>query len=405
MSDSPIVIVGAGAAGLACARVLQQRGLPYLVVDGADRVGGRLATDHVDGFALDRGFQILLTSYPEVKRFLDLPRLQLGQFRSGAYIRKGDGFVRFPDPLKQPWLLHEALFCPVGTLADRFRVARYGLELLLRPRDPLNGTSGKTSAARLQGLGFSPDFYRSFLQPFFAGVFLDEDLDTDSVLLDFLFLLFGLGRHTLPAGGMQRVGAVLAEPLAGQNIRLNTAVQQIGHDHVLTAGGERIDARQVVLATDGAAAHRLLNTTDPTRFHATCCTYFAAPASPLKEPYLALNPNRDSPVHHLAVFSDVAQGYAPPGQALICVTHVGHARIPESDTQRELRHWFGPEVDGWRHLRTYLVEHALPHFPVGSHAEVCRRDGGIWQCGDWFSYPALNAALQSGREVGERLLT
>lgn len=404
MSDSPIVIVGAGAAGLACARVLQQRGLPFLVLDAANTVGGRLATDHVDGFALDRGFQILLTSYPEVRRFLDLPRLQLGQFRSGALIRRTNGFVCFPDPLKQPWLVLQSLFCPVGTLADRFRAVRYGLELLLRPRDPLNGPSGKTSAKRLRDLGFSSDFLRSFLQPFFAGVFLDEDLDTDSVLLDYLFLLFARGRHTLPAAGMQRVGAVLAEPLPLENIRLQAPVASVGHDHVLLESGERIDARQVVLATDGRAAHRLLHTDQqPQRFHATCCTYFAAPASPLKEAYLALNPNRDSPVHHLAVYSDVVRGYAPEGQALISVTHVGHARIPEGDTQAELRRWFGAPVDGWRHLRTFMVEQALPLFPFGSHAHVCRRDGGIWQCGDWLSYPALNAALHSGRVVGESI--
>ena len=66
-----VVVVGAGLAGLACARELTSAGLVVRVVEAADAVGGRVRTDHVDGYTLDHGFQVLNTAYPELRRMIN----------------------------------------------------------------------------------------------------------------------------------------------------------------------------------------------------------------------------------------------------------------------------------------------------------------------------------------------
>ena len=86
MNSPDVVIVGAGLAGLCCARRLAQCGVSFQVVEASDGVGGRVRTDIVEGFRLDRGFQLYLPSYPEGTRVLDYDALDLKHFTPGARI-------------------------------------------------------------------------------------------------------------------------------------------------------------------------------------------------------------------------------------------------------------------------------------------------------------------------------
>src|ERR1700753_4419826 len=83
-SEAPVIIVGAGVAGLACALDLVAAGVPVQVLEGSDAVGGRMRTDERDGFRLDRGFQVFNTAYPQVKRRLNLRALQLRPVTAGG---------------------------------------------------------------------------------------------------------------------------------------------------------------------------------------------------------------------------------------------------------------------------------------------------------------------------------
>src|SRR5690242_17123489 len=71
LATPSVIVVGAGLAGLTCARLLHQAKVKVRVLEASDGVGGRVRTDAVDGFLLDRGFQVLLTAYPEPRRWLD----------------------------------------------------------------------------------------------------------------------------------------------------------------------------------------------------------------------------------------------------------------------------------------------------------------------------------------------
>jgi phytoene dehydrogenase-like protein len=122
-----VVIVGAGLAGLACAETLDAAGVRCAVFEASDGVGGRARTDRHQGFLLDRGFQVLLTAYPEAQRFLDYKALELRSFIPGALIRRDGRFQRLADPLRQPSDFFATLLSPIGTLADSMGIARLWL--------------------------------------------------------------------------------------------------------------------------------------------------------------------------------------------------------------------------------------------------------------------------------------
>ncbi len=406
----PIVIIGGGIAGLTCAHYLQAAGANYLVLEASDAVGGRVRTDVLDGFRLDRGFQILLTSYPEARRILDYPALNLGSFRSGAVIRQDDAFVEMTDPFKEPLTVLKSLTAPVGSLTDKLRL----LELM----QEVNRVSKTTDFFRdedtstveyLHEYGWSPKMIATFFKPFFGGVFLENDLVTSSNFFRFVYKQFYNGEAVLPAGGMQAIPEQLAAGFPAGKIRLNTPVASLDGTRIQLANGESIRAGKVVLATDAATADRLLGTSGSREYNVTTCTYFAADRSPLPKKMLVLNPNRLSVVHHLCIPSDVVPSYAPEGKSLISVSTQGIELSDERklamDIQLELGQWFGTEVESWRHLRTYHLPQALVKFEAGSRMENLRLSADLYRCGDYTAYPSLNAAMQTGREVAEMLLT
>ncbi|MFZ5833144.1 MAG: FAD-dependent oxidoreductase [Planctomycetota bacterium] len=93
-----VIVFGAGLAGLCCARRLMESGRDCLLLEASDGVGGRVRTDLVEGFRLDRGFQVLLTAYPAAQAILDYDRLDLRPFYAGAIVLHAGRFHRVADP-------------------------------------------------------------------------------------------------------------------------------------------------------------------------------------------------------------------------------------------------------------------------------------------------------------------
>lgn len=429
--DSPVVIIGAGMAGLSCAVYLKQAGVDALVLDGADGVGGRVRTDLVDGFRLDRGFQILLTAYPETRQLLNYAALDLQRFRSGALIRDQDStsspWMTLLNPFQEPFSVFQTLASPVGTLGDKLRI----FELMRRtqelPVSELFQQTPTTTLALLHETGFSDRMINRFFRPFFGGVFLEDALTTSSNFFEFCFRMFFSGDAAVPARGIGAIPEQLAGRLSAGQIRLKTLVRCIDGNAVVLESGETLTAGAVVLAVDAAQATVLLDTTGSGNtasterlFNRTTCTYFAAPQSPESIPtkkLLMLNPNRSSAVHNLTVMSDIAPNYAPTGQtgrgtALISVSTQGLETVNEvaltERIQRELTDWFGAEVRTWRHLHTYHLPYALPSYGPPLDGSTTTRPlkltESLYQCGDQTAYPSLNAAMQTGREVAEMIL-
>jgi len=403
-----VVIVGAGLAGLTCARRLQAGGASVGVVEAGDAVGGRVRTDEVEGFRLDRGFQVLLTAYPAAAQWLDYGRLDLRKFSAGALVWCDGARHRVGDPWRAPGTLWATLRAPVGSLADKLRIATLRRAARRGTLEELWARPETTTLAKLRAHGFSERMIAQFMRPWLGGIFLEPELTTSSRMLEFVFRMFAEGHTAVPAAGMQAIPEQLAAGLSAGTVRLNTTAARIEPGAVWLASGERISAREVVVAADGAATAGLLPEVTAPSWRAVTCVYFAAPASPLGEPTLMLNGAGAGCVNNLVVMSDVAPGYAPPTQALISVSVLGDA--PEDDgrlTERvraELKQWFGPEVAAWRWLRTYRVRRALPvRWPLVKTAAKAVRPG-VWVAGDFTATASIQGAMQSGEGVAEAIL-
>lgn len=412
-------------AGLACAVRLKAAGIDALLLDGSDGVGGRVRTDLVDGFRLDRGFQILLTAYPEAQRLLRYDDLDLARFRSGALIHypqanAGKPWLTLLNPFQEPLSVFQTLASPIGTLADKLRIVELLRQTQSLPVDELFQQMPTTTLQRLHNLGFSDRIIDLFFRPFFGGVFLEDALTTSSTFFDFCFRMFFSGDAAVPALGIGELANQLARRLSPEQIQLNSPVAQLDGTRVVLADGRTIQAETIVLAVDPASAARLLNRPAPgsLAFNHTTCTYFAAPASwqlpnDLPKKMLMLNPRRSSAVHNMTIVSDIAPTYAPAGQRLISVSTQGLETVDEASLtdriRRELTDWFGEGVQQWHHLRTYHIPQALPAYSpaspgAGTTHQPLKLADGLYQCGDQSAYPSLNAALQTGRLVAEQIL-
>ena len=411
--SAPVVIVGAGLAGLACARALVGAGREVCVLERSDGVGGRVRTDLVDGFLLDRGYQVLLAAYPEANAVLDLAALDLHAYRPGALVRCEGAFHRVADPFREPGEAWSSAFNPVGSFIDKLRVLELRKRALSGSLEELRQRHEHSTEQVLRELGFSDAMLERFFRPFLGGIFLRRDLSNSSRMLDFVFRMLASGATTLPARGMGAIPAQLAAALPAHCVRLNCEVATVRRDAVTLAGGERVTASAVVVATEGDVAARLLGWRNKPAALGVLNVDFAAPHSPVEGPDLVLNGEgtANGPVNVLSCPSDVAPSYAPRGQALVSVQvleFAGDDAALERAVRAQLSGWYGAHiVERWRLLRIDRIRFAQPAQPVGAlepAARPVRLDGGLYVCGDHREDASIDGALRSGRRAALAVL-
>ncbi|MDZ4855046.1 MAG: NAD(P)/FAD-dependent oxidoreductase [Nitrospirota bacterium] len=412
LSAAPrVLIIGAGLAGLACARRLTQSGIACTVLEGSDDVGGRVRTDRVEGFQLDRGFQVFLTGYPEARQTLDYPSLDLRFFHTGAVIRYAGRFHRISDPLRRPQDIVQTLLSPIGSLADKFRMLRLRRDALEHRLCSEVGGPSRSTLDVLQAYGFSAEIQTRFFLPFLRGVFLEQALSTPCWIFELVWAAFSRGEVALPRDGMGAIAHQLAAALPAGTIRLRALVNRIEGTSIMLESGERLPGDALVIATDYITAARLRGESPPSgASREATCLYFDAPAPPIRGPWLIVNGDAEGPVRTLCVLSEAAPSYAPPGRALVSISLSDRLDRADDDlpqtVRRSLRAWFGPLVDTWRHLRTDRILGALPPvdvLPTRDGGASPRMTAGLYLCGDYCETGTFDGALLSGRKAADAL--
>lgn len=406
----PVLVVGAGLAGLRCAGLLHAAGVPVRVLEASDGIGGRVRTDRVDGFRLDRGFQLLLTAYPSLGASFDLGALDLRAFKPGALVWRRGRLRRVADPLRDPLGGLATLTSGIGTLGDKLRVL--GLRFASQ-RGTVASLFDGPQVSTLQALrarGFTDDMIEGFLRPFLGGVFFDAALDSSDAMLYFVWRMFSAGDAAIPNEGMGALSGQLAARLPEGAVELGVRVTAVDAEGVRT-GSTRQPARAVVVATQAPAAAELLGGRAP-QGRQTTTVWYAAPRSPTQEGVLVLDGEGQGPVNHLACVSDVAPGYAPAGQHLIAANVVGPSVGDDEElcaaVRRQVAVWFGSEVDAWRRLRVHRIAHALPG--DGPDGVLAGREGalhpsGCFVAGDHRWHGSIEGALRSGAQAAEAVLS
>jgi len=421
-----VVIIGAGLAGLSCALSLEAAGLSVTLLEASDAPGGRVRTDLVQGFRLDRGFQVMLTAYPEARRLLDYDALQLKKFEPGALVWHGGKFHRFVDPLRNPMGAARFLFDSVVPLADKVQVAKLRARVQRGTCAEIFTRPEKTTRDYLQAVPFSAAIIERFFEPFFAGVFLERELVTSSRFFEFLFRMFSLGDTAVPAAGMQQIPLQLAVMLRPGTLLTGARVSKVTRSaqsfQLEIEGKGKQEARAVVLAVAGGDGNRLLggvggwSIPEVRAWNKTTAFCYAAQQVPVNEPIILLNGEGRAagPVNNIAVMSAVSSQYAPPGAHLVVASVVGEAPAEDAALVRldqavrlHMGKWFGPVVNSWEMLGTYALARALP---LQLHAEWEQAPvrvvgtGGVYMCGDYRETASIQGALASGRRAAEAVI-
>jgi phytoene dehydrogenase-like protein len=398
----PVVVVGAGLAGLSAARRLCEQRVPVVVLEAADRPGGRLATDIVQGFRVDRGFQVLNTGYPELARTVDLDALELRPFVPGARVRTDTGSHLVADPVRYPRALLSTLRAPVGTLPDKLRVALASAVLATRQPAARTG-AGQTTLGRWQGRGLSPQFVQTFLRPFLSGVLLEDELATAGRFGDLVWRSFARGTIAVPAAGMAELPRQLAAALPEGTIRFGQTVQSVEPRAVWTADGP-VAASAVVVAADPVTGAGLLDVDAPP-MHGVRTWYHAAPRPPVPEAALVLDGTGRTPIVNSVVLTNAAPSYASDGRALVATSVLGTGHqlpVREPELRAHLSWLYQTDCAGWELVAEVEVPHALPAYPPGSPLRTpARLPSGVYAAGDWRDTPSIQGALVSGRRVAD----
>ena len=395
-----VVVVGAGLAGLSAATRLAAAGCDVHVLEAGNHAGGRLATDDVDGFVVDRGFQVLNTGYPRVAD-LDLEALRLGWFERGAVVRVDGRAHRVVDPRRRPTALPGALTAPIGSLGEKARIAAYSLRAAYSPVARLLEASESGAEAALQRAGVGETALERFFRPFLAGVLLEDDLATSSRYVDLLWRSFVRGSVGLPAAGMQAVGSQLADRLDPERVHLGTPVHAVGPGSVRVDGGA-VQAAAVVVATDPATADRLLPGLGASAPRQVTTHLHVLPASPWSLPLIVLGEPGGRMVNS-AVVSDAQPAYSRDGRALVASSTL--LPTSERDVRDEIAAAHGVAPTELAHLTTVTVTGAQPAAlpPLQLRRPVDLGDG-LYVCGDHRDTPSIQGAMASGARAARAVL-
>lgn len=419
-----IVIVGAGVAGLVCGRTLQRAGHEVTLLEASDGVGGRVRSDKVAGYTLERGFQVLFTAYPAAQRQLEYSRLDLRRFEPGAIISKDSKRSVLSDPSRDPGATVSSVLTTIVSPLDKLRTLLLTTQLKSQTIEQVISGPDESTESYLHKRGFSTKYINNFIRPFYGGVFLDDSLTTSAKSFRYDFKMLSDGETVVPSGGMGKISEQLAEELFERNsIRLHSQVGELIKDEsgrwhgARLENGDSVTGDVVVVATPAPEAARLTGKPMPQGQTSTINLYFAGKIAVYQGKKLVLNANPDSFVNNTVLATNIAPEYAPLGGHLLSATILG---VPEASDKElyergmaDLRRIFKGDVQAEVALNTYepLAIYRIPYGqfaqPPGIHPTLPGNDTGepgLYFAAEFTEASSLNAAMISGEKAAELIM-
>jgi len=400
-------IIGGGISGLVAAHVLENHGLSPVIIDANDRVGGRVKTDIVKGFQLDRGFQVLLSSYSAAKKYLDYKSLDLQTLKAGSCVFVGGKQCFFGDPLRDLSLFIPTLLSPLGTLGDKLKIAKLNFHLQKKTIDKIFEDREITTKEYLTAKGFSKKIIKNFFTPFFSGIFLESELYTSSRMFEFVFKMFGKGLALLPKGGIEEISKQLKNKLKKTKILFNTLVSNVKNKEITLSDGKKIKTDFTIIATEPA---NLVEGLKNQKVDWKSCQnlYFNCYGRVFKKAFIGLVANPESLINNVFYPTSIPTNNKGENE-LISVTVVKDHSLPEEKLIERVKNELKKEckIESVGFLKLYSIPKALPHlnnlqYDV-SPSETKVKDG-IFLAGDVLLNGSLNAAILAGENAAMGVL-
>ena len=382
---SDVLIVGAGLAGLNAAINLESKGADVTVIESSDRAGGRVASDVIDGYICDRGFQLINARYPALEELNVIGELDFVAAPRVIEVCLHDGRHPIGDPRQVPWTVLDKT---TGTIPEKLSLLRVIMG---------QAKAGQSIGQTLRSAGRC---YERTLRPFLHGVFLTDPDNVDAIYAQSIIRSFVNGKLGVPRNGVGELPKALVKRING--IVYNTRVDRIDKTSVLTNNGT-FTANKILIATDATTATQLLGLTEVPRMAGCITWYHAVSNNPSGNGRLVVDGLNRGPIINTVVMSDISTSYAPVGQHLISTTT--DVNVTESDVRRHLAIVWGTSTHDWQFIAKYEISSALTIHNVGrALSQSMKINDHLFVAGDHRTVPSQQGALFSGRVAAQLML-
>jgi protoporphyrinogen oxidase len=400
-----INIIGAGVSGLIAAQILENYGYHPTIIEATNKVGGRVKSDNYKGYALDHGFQVLLTSYPAAKKYLNYDALELQKFLPGATIFKNGNQQTIGDPLRKIELLLPTLLSSIGTFSDKLKVLKLNTTLKKKEISAIFKEKEKTTLQYLQDFGFSEAIITDFFKPFFSGIFLEPNLDTSSRMFEFVYKMFGDGLAVLPKKGIQAISDQLKSKLNNTTFLFNSAVKEVKEvkdNTILLQDHSEIKSHITIIATEASTLVSNLKNQE-TEWKSCDTLYFETEKRVIQKPIIGLIANENSLVNNIFYHTSIDTDNTSDKE-LLSVTIVNNHKLNEAQlinkVQQELKEYC--KIEDLHFLKRFQIKKALPkltNLQYEISSTETKLKSTLFLAGDQLLNGSLNAAMIAGERA------
>lgn len=397
-----INIIGAGISGLIAAQVLENNGYHPTILEASDSVGGRVKSEISKGHLIDLGFQVLLTSYPAAKKYLNYNSLELQQFLPGAAIFKDGKSQIIGDPLRNFSLLIPTFFSSIGNFSDKTKILKLNTILKKKTIAEIFSSNETSTLKYLENFGFSKEIISDFFKPFFSGIFLEPDLATSSRMFEFVYKMFGDGFAAVPKNGIQEIPNQLKAKLKNTTFKFNTLVKEVKDQEIILENGDKLESNICIIATD--ASELVSNLKNPKTNWKSCDTlYFETNERVIKKPLIGLIADKNALINNIFYHTSLSSS-KNINKELLSVTVVKNHSLNDLDlilkVTEDLKILCG--IDVKKFIKHYKIKKALPSLTNLKHensSSETRVKPSLFLAGDHLLNGSLNAAMISGEKA------